>query len=87
MPNAGARRDPPANKKFGICTGRKLTRSRASLRGSGLCQNLIRRFRIGLLGGAALVMMVESTDFANLDHLSFVGRLYSPGLWGILGER
>jgi hypothetical protein len=37
--------------------------------------------------GAALVIVVESTDFANLDHLSFVGRLYSPGLWGILGER
>jgi hypothetical protein len=43
--------------------------------------------RIALSARSAYVMMVQTTDFANLGHLAFGGSLYSPGLRGILGER
>ena len=76
-----------SSRKFGICTGRKLTRSHASLHGSGLPQSSARgAFRIALSGCSAFVMMVQTTDFANLEHLAFGGRLYFPGLRGILGK-
>jgi hypothetical protein len=32
-------------------------------------------------------MMVQASDFANLDHLTFFKRLYSSGLRGIFVER
>lgn len=40
-----------------------------------------------VLGGPAFVMMVKTTDFANLDHLAFCGSLHSSGLRGVLAER
>ena len=76
-----------SSRKFGICTGMKFTRSRASLRGSGLPQSSARCVRIALSGGSACVMMVQPTDFASLGHLAFGASLYSPGVRGILGER
>ena len=40
-----------------------------------------------LLGGPAFVMMVQATHFANLDYLTFGGRLYTSGLRSVLAER
>jgi hypothetical protein len=36
--------------------------------------------RLKLGGGVAFVMMVQPTDFANFDHLTFGGRLSSSKL-------
>jgi len=40
-----------------------------------------------VLGSPAFVMMMKTTDFANLDHLAFGGSLYSSGLRGVFAER
>jgi hypothetical protein len=60
-----------SSRKFGICTGRKLTRSRASITTRlGLTSELSPGcVRIALSGCSAFVMMVQTTDFSNLGHL------------------
>ena len=40
-----------------------------------------------VLGSPAFVMMVKTTDFADLDHLAFCGSLHSSGLRGVFAER
>ena len=40
-----------------------------------------------VLASPAFVMVVKTTDFANLDHLAFGGSLYSSGLRGVFAER
>lgn len=38
------------------------------------------------LGGLALVMMVETTEFTNLDHVTFGAGLCSSELQGVFAE-
>jgi hypothetical protein len=40
-----------------------------------------------VLGGPAFVVMMETTDFANLDHLASCWSMDSSGLRGVLAER
>ena len=84
LPNAGARRDPPDQESLESAPAGS-RRAAADYFAARVPSELgpVRLNRV--LGGAALVVMVQATDFANFDHLSFLGRLYSPGLRGVLG--
>jgi hypothetical protein len=40
-----------------------------------------------LSGGSAFVMVVQTTDFGNLDYFTVGARLYSSGLRGVFAQR
>jgi hypothetical protein len=85
--NAGARRDPPTIKKVRNPHRPEMDTQPRNTTRIELPSEPSACVWIPLLGGATFVMMVQSTDFANLEHLAFGDRLYSPGLRGILAER
>src|SRR5262245_50665962 len=50
-------------------------------------QNGRRRRVIVGSGGSAFVVMMQTSQFANLDHATFVGSLCSSPLWSVFAER